>query len=222
MKFDRFLLRFNAIGLALLILVISAMVGISFWQDFQHRSSHYQADVPELVKKMGTELPSDRGPVVLYDEQGSKTEARRNLRFVLMKTGQSVTLTEDVKADVYGGTILVTPGKDDGPSMGYLALVKKSKQGEIPNFDAVLVRFSDLKRVVLARSVRALDQPTALDDHTLSAIVWDQADLASFVIYDIDKGTTVASHQLDKLGPAPVITANRLEAGQAAPQNIYQ
>ncbi|MEM6859029.1 MAG: hypothetical protein AAF559_14285 [Pseudomonadota bacterium] len=66
-----------------------------------------------------------------------------------------------------------------------------------PTFDFIFVNFPDLTKFTIARGIEALDTMQALNDYTFSAIVWDEPEIARFIIVDAQTGAIETARSLD-------------------------
>jgi hypothetical protein len=187
--------RYNMAALAVLLTIGVFLGGYMIYSIIEQRmdrSAFTGLSAPRLEGPQGTDFESARGPIVLYDEDGDDVDARENVRFVAMKTGRSVTFADDPSAQVYGGTILRTSDDDREPSAGYIGLVKTGMSQGNPVFDAVVLRFSDMEKMKVARGITALDRPTLLPEGRIGMVVWDKAVRGTWVLVDLDSGKVIA------------------------------
>lgn len=191
MRLYRFLLCFNAIALSLLLIGLIAAAAMFFLSEKPPYDQHSQIDSRSNSSIIeGEEVKTSQGTITIYkSEAPDDYEAFRDIRFVAMKTGEIARLAEDPDTLVYGGEAV---GK-----LGYVALVKTSIRNDRPVFDFVYVSFPSLERFMIARGIDALDSVEELDDRAFSAVVWDKADVARFIIVDAATGGIRLSRALD-------------------------
>ncbi|PEQ13197.1 hypothetical protein B2G71_07070 [Novosphingobium sp. PC22D] len=194
--------RYNGFAVAVLLtlgIIFAAFVVFVSAQSYfaERRLATVGAELSDAKEPAGQELSSRRGPIVLYDEPGEAADARQNLRFVEMKTGRSAAFADDPETQVYAGTILSRYADDRAPSSGYIGLVKTGTKQDKPIFEARLIRFSDMKRFVVAHDIAALDAPTMVGTNQVGVVVWDQQNRGQWLLFDIDKGETVDRSDID-------------------------
>lgn len=178
---------YAGVGAAIACLTIAAIGGY-FWL-----GPSDQEDEAELIRQ----LRKGKGRVAVLGDPGPGTSTH-NVRLLEIKTGRIVPLTNDPSLPVSGGTILTFgPGT---VAAGYLALVERGAAGGRPLHDAVLVRFSDMKRFVLAQRLAGLDRPLMRADETIRAVTWDEHGQGWETVFDL-AGKKVASRRPTAAAP---------------------
>ncbi|WP_188819609.1 hypothetical protein [Novosphingobium indicum] len=181
-------MRANLVALAALLVLLITIVGFGI-AEYTRSDDRYSEQFVRSTEPRGEILKGPQGKITLYARQDSDSEAQRDIRFVDMQSGKVVALADDRDAKIYGAGSVAT--------FGYVGLVKTGEQSGRPIFDFVFVRFSDMSRHVVASAIDALDAVTRLDDASFSAIVWDSAIKARFVIVDAKAAKIVTSRSLD-------------------------
>lgn len=194
MHLVRLLRRYNQFALAILLtwaLVSAAVLSVSAWKASQE-FDHFREWEPPMDDHplSGEEIETSEGIITAYKlEVPEDHEAVRDVRYVSMSTGNVVRVADDPTALIY-------QEKPVG-DVGRVALIKTGMRGEEPVFDFVFVSFPDLNRFTIARTIYALDTMQQLDDYSFSAIVWDEAEMARFIIVDARTGTIESTRSLD-------------------------
>lgn len=193
MSENHFLRRYNQIALAVLLtwaLVSLAVISFYWWrstQDFGNDVHWSKSNKPSVT---GEEFETTDGTITAYKaEVPNDFEAVRDVRYVAMASGKVTTISNDRKALIYGERGV---GK-----LGRVALIKTGERDDRPVFDFVFVSFPELNRFVVAQSIASLDTVQQLDDTEFSAIVWDDAEAARFVIVDAKNGKINATRRLE-------------------------
>lgn len=213
MRFSPLLRRYNQVALAIILtwaVVVAAVISFYTWWDVQKFDdySEWETPIEESVVK-GGEIETSEGTITIYKSGvPDDREAVRDVRYVSMNTGNVVRISDDPTALVY-------QEKPVG-EIGRVALIKTGMRGDRPVFDFVFVSFPELNRSIIARGIDALDTTQPLDDSNFSAIVWDELEMARFIIVDARTGKIETSRSLDfrKSGRGATGAAN--SAGAAA------
>ncbi|MDG6078617.1 hypothetical protein E3U23_05345 [Erythrobacter litoralis] len=195
----------------------AAVLSVLLWKAIQEPNQFEEWESPiEDQRVNGEEIETSEGIITAYkSEVPGDDEAVRDVRYVSMSTGNVVRVASDPTALIY-------QEKPVG-DIGRAALIKTGMRGETPVFDFVFVSFPDLNRFTIAREIDALDTTQQLDDDTFSAIVWDEAENARFIIVNARTGTIELARSLDfQISPKAVtdlqdaVEAAAIEAVAAA------
>lgn len=204
----RRLRRFNVFALAIVLTWAIALLSYTTIEQFWISPSPFVLDEDSSKSAItGKKLDGPNGPIVEYSSQiKGDFEAVSDVRYVSTLSGDEARLSDDNKARVYG---LETLGK-----LGRIGLVKTGERKDLPVFDLVFVRFTDLKRFVVASAVPFVDSPRALDDVSFSAIVWDNPEKARFIIFDVGKGGVTLARNLSvgNLKPTEITGGDEVSA----------
>ena len=189
---SQFLRRYNQIALAVLLtalIVVLAYVAYQWW-NADRLYDDYHSPASGETGITGDEHQTSEGTITAYSsEVPDDFEAVRDVRYVAMTDGEVVAVSDNPDARIYGERAI--------GDLGRIALVNTGTRGERPVFDIVFVRFPNLNRFVIARSIVALDTVQQLDDNSFSAIVWDTLDKARFIIVDSETGEIRTTRSLD-------------------------
>jgi hypothetical protein len=138
----------------------------------------------------GEEIETPEGTITFYkSEVPDDRDAVRDARYVSMATGKVTRVADDPSALIYQEKAV--------GEIGRIALIKTAVRDERPVFDLVFVSFPELDRFTIARAIDALDTTQQIDDNTFSAIVWDEPELARFIIVDARTGAIELARSLD-------------------------
>ena len=216
MRFFRWLRRYNQIVLAIALtsgLVVAAAIAFEYWR-LESARQHYRDTSISQSDVGGEEIETSDGVITVYKvEVGDTYDGVRDVRYVSMRTGKIVRLSDDPAALIYserpvgdiGRAALIETGKRDGRSV----------------FDFVFVSFPELDRSVVARGIDALDTTQALDDNTFSAVIWSDLERARFIIVDARTGSIKASRPLDFSESRRSAPSALSPAEEAAPHNSF-
>lgn len=220
MRFDRFVMRANLIGLGVLLAICLLMAGFAAMEAWKFHSSANDYPGPGLERSAGGptgeifDVP--QGKITVYTSSGDNAEAVHDVRLIDMQSGAQASLAADPHANVYG-TMNVG-------SLGYIGLVQTGQRDQRPVFDFVLVRFSDMSRHKLASGLDALDAMTLLDASSFSAILWFTRKDARFVVVNVDGPKIVVSRKLE-FGEEGKEISGRAQIGSRealAPRNKFE
>ncbi|WP_271438620.1 hypothetical protein [Pontixanthobacter luteolus] len=194
MRFARLLRRYNQVALAIVltwVVVAAAVISFYTWRDVQEFDDYREWETPteeSLVR--GEEVETSEGAITVYkSDVPDDPDAVRDVRYVSMNTGNVVRIADDPTALVYQEKAI--------GEIGRVALIKTGMRGERPVFDFVFVSFPDLNRSTIARGIDALDTTQPLDDNNFSAIIWEELEMARFIIVDARTGKIETSRSLE-------------------------
>ena len=215
MRFFRWLRRYNQILLAIVLTsgLVAAAAMFENWR-LESARQHYRDTSIGQSDVVGEEIETSDGTITVYKVEVDDTyDGVRDVRYVSMRTGKIVRLSDDPAALIYserpvgdiGRAALIETGKRDGRSV----------------FDFVFVSFPELDRSVVARGIDALDTTQALDDNTFSAVIWSDLERARFIIVDARTGSIKASRPLDFSESRRSAPSALSPAEDAAPQNSF-
>lgn len=225
MRFSRLLRRYNQVALSIVLtwaLVAAAVISVYAWRANQ-KFDHYKEweNSTEGSPISGEEIETPEGTITVYESDVPEDqEAVRDVRYVSMSTGNVVRISDDPTALIYQEKAI--------GEIGRVALIKTGMRSERPVFDFVFVSFPELNRFTIARAIDALDTTQPLDDNNFSAIVWDEPEMARFIIVDARTGKIGTTRSLDFKKSSRVATETVNSAGaavddaaQSAPQNSF-
>jgi hypothetical protein len=187
MRFARLLRRYNQAALAIVLtwaVVAAAVISFYTWREVQWETPTEESLVT------GEEIETPEGTITFYkSEVPDDRDAVRDARYVSMATGKVTRVADDPSALIYQEKAV--------GEIGRIALIKTAVRDERPVFDLVFVSFPELDRFTIARAIDALDTTQQIDDNTFSAIVWDEPELARFIIVDARTGAIELARSLD-------------------------
>ena len=222
MRFFSALRVFNTVAFAVFSVLGIAFLGLNLHGAYMEKfgTDSDQAEARRAARSSIKDEPIDAGgrKIQVLSQGKENDEFVTDLRFVDSRDGSVVRLTSNPATEIYGGRVVGLPATDGLDSgYGYFALAKTSEQDGQPKFDALFVRFADMKIFKISGPLLAFDL-TELDGHSFSAILWDEHDRGRFILFDSVAGMIVASKDLDMQGHR---LSNLSEDANAAPKNKF-
>jgi hypothetical protein len=204
MRFLRFLRAFNTVALAVfstLGLVILMMIATRLteeWRSGAEQRSEVHGNVESEGTTSGQLIDAGTRKLTLYGAGDQNPQFRRNLQFVDASDGSITRLSDDPNQEFHNGAVVGVPRDDDfNRGYGYLTLAEVDEPLGKPAFEALFLRFSDMKRFKIAAGISALDGPQELDGRRFSFVVWNSSDAARFVLFDSETGKITVSQPLE-------------------------
>lgn len=189
MRFIPALRKFNAIASAIVLVIAMALGGLALDRAIRDTmAERAQIERPESTSDIsGERIELADRELTLYRRGEVNTDFRTDLRFVDSRTGTVTKLGKDGQ-HMYGGAVL-GQGRGDAKSapLGYFVLAKTGEKAGHPLFEALFLRFSDMRTFTLASVVSAAD-PTEVDGHRFSFVLWDESGKGSFAMFDVPIG----------------------------------
>ena len=228
--------RFNAIGLAILILC----AGYAAWTmatqsdvQFTKKPFGYGGRAGEQIFQ-GREVLTRDGPVAVYgqpsrDEQLGEVIAS-DISLTHMKSGRKRLI---VPAGSNQMVIRWEPVEDvrlnsERPvARGYFALLSDAASYRKGRMDLVVGNLPELEQQLVARNIYAIDLPTVYDQDQLAVIIWPEPDRASLVRIDL---ATLKVQGTESIAlPKPHTGSPKQSAGPSAesakdpaPANVFE
>lgn len=212
MRFARLLRRYNQTALAIVLtwaVVAAAIISFYSWREVQKFDDYREWETPmEDSLVTGEEIETSEGTITFYKSKvPDDRDAVRDVRYVSMGTGKVTRVADDPSALIYQEKAV--------GEVGRVALIKTAVRDERPVFDFVFVSFPELDRFTIARAIDAIDTTQQIDDNTFSAIVWDEPELARFIIVDSRTGAIELARSLD-FRISPRVARDMQNAAEAA------
>jgi len=200
MRFFAFIERFNAIGLAIFLVVTALTLGgQALWLDEPwFWGSRTGADQRQATSGSITGVRVDAGDreLTLYSNGGPYDEFKTDLRFVDSRNGKTTGFVDDPKQQIFHDQVIGPARQGDFAGFGHLGLAKTGERNGQPVFNLVFLRFSDMSRFELVRDIFIADA-TELDGKTFSVVYWDMQNKAHFLLFDSEAGKSVIVKDLD-------------------------
>lgn len=219
MRFWCNLRKFNTVSFALLMLaalVLLLVSGILALQDWNLEGGSVNSTFYEGNEDAhGDIVNTKNGKFAVYWRGDISSEWKKNIHFVDLKNGGVYKFSDDPGQIIFQGNALSADDADENSVFGYTGLAQVSEANAKPGFDLVAIRFSDMKRFVLAKNISAVDGLTVLDSTRVSYVAWDSQKQAKFEVFDFGKAQVTLSRAID-LGAEPASDMPR-----AAPRNKF-
>lgn len=228
--------RFNAIGLAILIL----FAGYAAWATLRQSDEQLAAKPfgyggrAGEQKFQGREVLTLDGPVAVYGQPSQEQQLgdviASDISFTHLKSGRKRLVAPAGRDQmVIRWEPVEAPGPDDGRPVarGYFALLADDASYRQGRMDLVIGNLPQLEQQLVARNIYAIDLPTLYNQDQLAIIVWPKPDQGRLVRIDL---ATLKVESTEPIAlPKPLTARQRLSAGQtvrstpdAVPANTFE
>ena len=196
--------KFNTVALCIVLILailFATSALVQMWRADESDEWGYPGSRRAGRNEIGGErIDAGSRSLTLYRRSTAIDEFETDLRFVDSRTGQSTTLGNGPAQEMFSGKLMGPLRRGNhNAGYGYLVLAKVGQHDDEPLFDAIFLRFSDMRSFTVASGIRAVDD-NELDEKTFSAVVWDKDDRASFILFDVPQGKVTLSRDLGMTG----------------------